>query len=144
MNCLKKPYFVTMGMFQMGVLLAFNSSPTQPFSDILTYTKLHSGDLVKQAQSLVDAKLLTTEVNKDDTTCNILKMSEQSSWGIYMFWASIRPGRYLTNHFIVFVKIYISLPYHGGLDPANFQKIQNGQLTAMGQLQYNFNFAWQE
>ena len=60
LNYLKKPYIVTMGSFQMAVLLLFNMSESVTYKEILTHTQLHERDLVKQVQSLVDAKLITS------------------------------------------------------------------------------------
>ena len=49
-----------MGSFQMAVLLLFNMSESVTYKEILTHTQLHERDLVKQVQSLVDAKLITS------------------------------------------------------------------------------------
>ena len=46
----------------MGVLLAFNGAERQTMEDLLVVTKLSARELVKQAQSLVEAKLIQTEV----------------------------------------------------------------------------------
>ncbi|KAK3587967.1 hypothetical protein CHS0354_014484 [Potamilus streckersoni] len=58
MNYLKRPYAVTMGNFQMAVLLMFNNEEKYTVNDIVRHTQLPAKELKKQAQSLVDAKLL--------------------------------------------------------------------------------------
>lgn len=62
LNYLKKPYSVTMGTFQMAILLGFNAVAPR---STLTLRELHEftqlavdKELIKQVQSLVDAKLL--------------------------------------------------------------------------------------
>ena len=54
---------MTMGTFQMAVLLTFNGAEKQTFQDLLDSTKLSDKELVKQAQSLIDAKLIQIEVS---------------------------------------------------------------------------------
>ena len=62
MNYLKKTYFVTMTTFQMAVLLAFNGSDSQTVTELLASTSLQEPELVKQIQTIVDAKILATQV----------------------------------------------------------------------------------
>ena len=52
-----------MGSFQMAVLLLFNMSETVTYKEILTHTQLADKDLVKQVQSLIDAKLISAQVS---------------------------------------------------------------------------------
>ncbi|KAL4222998.1 Cullin-2 [Mactra antiquata] len=61
MNYLKKPYIVTMGSFQMAVVLMFNETIKVSFSEASQHTQLGEKEMIKQVQSLIDAKLLTTE-----------------------------------------------------------------------------------
>ena len=63
LNYLKKPYIVNMGTFQMSMLLTFNNAESQTLSDLTTATSLQEAEVVKQVQTLVDAKLLLTEVS---------------------------------------------------------------------------------
>ena len=63
LNYLKKPYIVNMGTFQMSMLLTFNNAESQTLSDLITATSLQEAEVVKQVQTLVDAKLLLTEVS---------------------------------------------------------------------------------
>ena len=65
---LKKPYFVTMGTFHMGIILPFNNSDTLTFKELLETTKLAEKELVKQLQALVDTKLILTQVSKEYIT----------------------------------------------------------------------------
>ncbi|KAL3832004.1 hypothetical protein ACJMK2_023688 [Sinanodonta woodiana] len=58
LNYLKRPYAVTMGSFQMAVLLLFNNEEKYTVNVLVKDTKLPAKELKKQAQSLVDAKLL--------------------------------------------------------------------------------------
>lgn len=51
-----------MGSFQMAVLLMFNSAEKISYREIMSHTQLSEKELMKQAQSLVDAKLLLTTV----------------------------------------------------------------------------------
>ncbi|GIX95302.1 cullin-2 [Caerostris darwini] len=55
---LKKSYIVTMSTYQMAILLLFETTDILTFSYILENTKLNSEQLVKQVQSLVEAKLI--------------------------------------------------------------------------------------
>ena len=59
---LKKPYFVTMGTFHMGIMLHFNNSETLSYSELLQHTRLPDKELTKQLQSLVETKIIDTEV----------------------------------------------------------------------------------
>ena len=65
LSYLKKPYFVTMGMFHMGILLAFNNATSLPYKDLLESTQLPDKELTKQLQALLDTKLVSTEVGWD-------------------------------------------------------------------------------
>ena len=60
---LKKPYFVTMGTFHMGIMLHFNNSETLSYSELLQHTRLPDKELTKQLQSLVETKIIGTEVS---------------------------------------------------------------------------------
>lgn len=63
LNYLKKSYIVTMGSFQMALMLLFNTSDKVTFKEAMQHTRLADKELQKQAQSLVDAKLVTADVN---------------------------------------------------------------------------------
>jgi len=58
---LKKPYVVSMGTFQMAILLQFESSNTLTFKEIQESTQLNAEQLSRNLQSLIEAKLLTSE-----------------------------------------------------------------------------------
>ncbi|XP_052251215.1 cullin-2-like isoform X2 [Dreissena polymorpha] len=75
LNYLKKTYLVTMGSFQMAVLLLFNSSLRLSHSEIRDHTHLGDKELVKQLQSLVEAKLLNTEGDPSKQSTFELNMS---------------------------------------------------------------------
>ena len=47
----------------MGVLLSFNSSPTQGFQDLVSSTGLPEKELQRQLASLCETKILQTEVS---------------------------------------------------------------------------------
>lgn len=55
---LKKPYSVTMGTFQMACLLGFNQASTLSIRELQEFSQLPEKELVKQVQSLLEAKLL--------------------------------------------------------------------------------------
>ncbi len=63
MTYLKKPYFVTMGTFHMGVLLPFNNAESLNLRDLLDSTQMPEKELVKQLQVLVEAKLVVASVS---------------------------------------------------------------------------------
>ncbi|XP_054709882.1 cullin-2-like [Uloborus diversus] len=55
---LKKPYIVTMGTYQMAVLLLFETADSLAYTEISESTKLNDEQLTKQLQSLQESKLL--------------------------------------------------------------------------------------
>ena len=61
-NYLKKPYFVTVSTFHMGILLPFNGSDQLTAKFLMECTRLQEKELLKHVQVLLDAKILTTEV----------------------------------------------------------------------------------
>lgn len=58
MTHLDRPYFVTMGSYQMAVLLQFNDHEQLSLEGIEEATKLNIKELEKQISSLIDAKFL--------------------------------------------------------------------------------------
>ncbi|XP_061185924.1 cullin-2-like [Saccostrea echinata] len=72
-NHLKRPYFVTMGNFHMAILLLFNSGDTLTFNEIKKNTDLPEKELVKQLQTLLDTKIVSTE--GDVTTCSCISLN---------------------------------------------------------------------
>lgn len=72
-NHLKRPYFVTMGSFQMAILLLFNNSDIQTFHDIRENTNLPEKELIKQLQTLLDTKIVSTE--GDVTACSCISLN---------------------------------------------------------------------
>lgn len=66
---LKKPYIVTMGTYQMALMLLYETADSLSFYDLQESTQLSDDQLTKQLQSLVEAKLLIDstdgQVNKN-------------------------------------------------------------------------------
>jgi cullin 2 len=58
MTHLDRSYFVTMGTYQMAILLQFNEHHELSLSEIEEATKLNIKELEKQTISLIDAKFL--------------------------------------------------------------------------------------
>jgi hypothetical protein len=58
MTHLDRSYFVTMGTYQMAVLLQFNDHERLTLNDIEEATKLNLKELEKQIISLIEAKFL--------------------------------------------------------------------------------------
>lgn len=58
MSHLDRPYFVTMGTYQMAILLLFNEVKELSFNEIEEATKLNSKELEKQIVSLIENKIL--------------------------------------------------------------------------------------
>lgn len=58
----KRPYVVTMEMFTMAVLLAFNTMDKLQFRDLVDITQLPKKELSRQLHLLVNAKILLTQV----------------------------------------------------------------------------------
>lgn len=52
-----------MGTFHMGILLPFNNSDAIAFRELLEFTQLPDKELKKQLQSLLETKLITTDVS---------------------------------------------------------------------------------
>ena len=68
LSYLKKPYFVTMGMFHMALLLPFNSTDSLNIKDFLETSQLPKKELVKHLQALRETKVITTEVGQVKVT----------------------------------------------------------------------------
>ncbi|PVD30741.1 hypothetical protein C0Q70_10016 [Pomacea canaliculata] len=60
-NHLKKPYFVTMGSYNMAIMLQFNQAESLTLQDISAATQLPEKELIRQMQALVEAKIIFTE-----------------------------------------------------------------------------------
>ena len=58
MTHLDRSYFVTMGTYQMAVLLQFNDHEQLTVNEIEEATKLNTKEVEKQISSLVEAKFL--------------------------------------------------------------------------------------
>ena len=65
---LKRPYIITMGTFQMAILLCLNATTTITVKDLLESTQLPEKDLIKQVQSLLDSKIITSNDPKGETS----------------------------------------------------------------------------
>ncbi len=59
LSYLKRPYAITMGTFQMAILLCLNSQTSISVKELQESTQLPEKDLIKQVQSLLEAKLIT-------------------------------------------------------------------------------------
>lgn len=64
MNYPKRTYFVTMGTFSVGILLQFNSAEQISFQDLEEATRLPERELGRQAQLLIDGKLIVSDVSQ--------------------------------------------------------------------------------
>lgn len=64
LNYLPKPYIVTMGLFHMALLLPFNKNSTLTETELQEVTQLPEQELQKHLRTLIDSKILTTEVRK--------------------------------------------------------------------------------
>ncbi|EFX71319.1 hypothetical protein DAPPUDRAFT_255909 [Daphnia pulex] len=76
LNYLKKRYFITMGTFQMAMLLVFQKTNSVTCGELMEATKLNSDQFQKALQSLVDSKLLavtsaTVEVFQPSTVISL-------------------------------------------------------------------------
>ena len=58
MNYLKRPYVVTMGTYQMALMLQFERGPRLTREQLRSETLLNDEQFERQLMSLVDAKLL--------------------------------------------------------------------------------------
>lgn len=56
-----------MTTFQMSLLLPFNAAATQTIADLQAVTSLQEAELIKQAQTLVDAKILAIEAQVSES-----------------------------------------------------------------------------
>lgn len=63
LNYLKRPYFVTMGLFLMAVLLPFNSSDNVTFRELLDVTQLPTAELARHVQQLIEVGILKADVS---------------------------------------------------------------------------------
>ncbi|KAL8578548.1 hypothetical protein ACOMHN_028820 [Nucella lapillus] len=61
LNYLKRTYIVNMAGFLMGILLSFNTSHRQTYTEIFSSTGLPERDLLRHLTSLCETKLLVTE-----------------------------------------------------------------------------------
>ncbi len=70
MTYLKRPYLVTMGTFQMAVVLSFNNSPSLTIKELQETTQIPEKELIKQVQSLLESKLivLASETKPESAT----------------------------------------------------------------------------
>ena len=88
-NYLKRPYIVNVGSYLMGVLLSFNSSPTQGFQDLVSSTGLPEKELLRQLASLCETKILQTEVSAACLLpCQILACFTEEFIGYFSVWVS--------------------------------------------------------
>jgi hypothetical protein len=58
---LDRPYFVTMGTYQMAILLIFNEHKKLTLNEIEEATKIHIRELEKQILSLIEHKFLLSD-----------------------------------------------------------------------------------
>jgi len=60
MSHLDRPYFVTMGSYQMAILLTFNDHEQLTLNEIEEATKVNIKELEKQILSLIENKFLSS------------------------------------------------------------------------------------
>jgi len=73
LNYLKRQYSITMGTFQMAILLCFNNSNSLTVKDIQENTQLPEKELVKQVQSLLESKLIMIAESPENSATNEAK-----------------------------------------------------------------------
>jgi len=61
MSHLDRPYFVTMGTYQMAILLMFNEHQQLTLNEIEETTKLNTKELEKQIGNLIENKILLSD-----------------------------------------------------------------------------------
>lgn len=76
---LKKPYVVTMGTFQMAILLLFESTDSVSYHELQENTQLNSEQFQKHMQSLVETKLLLSSDEMDMTSETVLTLNKDYS-----------------------------------------------------------------
>ena len=90
---LDRSYFVTMGTYQMAVLLQFNDHEQLTLGELEEATKLNIKELEKQALSLIDAKFLlgdTVErLEKSALAKSLEGFSSRMSWPKIRWFRSI-------------------------------------------------------
>ena len=65
-NCLKKPYIITMQALQMALLLMFEKTNSMTCQELSDATKLNTVNFQKYLLSLIDSKLLTVSCNPSE------------------------------------------------------------------------------
>jgi predicted transcriptional regulator len=61
MSHLDRPYFITMGTYQMAILLMFNEHQQLTLNEIEETTKLNTKELEKQIGNLIENKILLSD-----------------------------------------------------------------------------------
>ena len=80
---------MNVGSYLMGVLLSFNSSPTQGFQDLVSSTGLPEKELLRQLASLCETKILQTEVSAACLLpCQILACFTEEFIHCFSVWVS--------------------------------------------------------
>ena len=54
-----------MGTFHMGIMLHFNNADVLSYTELLQNTTLPEKELTKQLQSLVEVRMINTEVSRE-------------------------------------------------------------------------------
>lgn len=102
LNYLKRQYSITMGTFQMAILLCFNNSNSLTIKDIQENIQLPEKELIKQIQSLLESKLLllvesaenkaaaatTTTTTSEPAKVNVDGINESSTVSLNMEYAN--------------------------------------------------------
>jgi hypothetical protein len=65
MSHFDRPYFVTMGTYQMAILLLFNEYQQLTLNEIEEATKINTKELEKQIVSLIENKILLGNIVSD-------------------------------------------------------------------------------
>ncbi|KAK7110117.1 cullin-2-like [Littorina saxatilis] len=74
-NYLKRPYIVNVASYLMGILLTFNSSPTQSFTELASATGLPERELLRHLSSLCETKIIQAEDEVSESSVFTLNMN---------------------------------------------------------------------
>jgi cullin 2 len=68
-----------MGTFQMAILLCFNERDQLKVKDIQEQTQLSLKELIKQIQSLIESKLVSTQNEEDISEISVIELNNEYS-----------------------------------------------------------------
>ncbi|XP_014679052.1 PREDICTED: cullin-2-like [Priapulus caudatus] len=67
MSYLRKSYIVTVGTYQMSILLMFNSADSVAYRELMEHCHMQEKEFNKQLQSLLEAKLLNSDAENHES-----------------------------------------------------------------------------